>query len=214
MVVLVCAAHPDDEIIGCGGLIAKYSKREKVIVAIFSYGTSRAWQKLMQPEKRLTKEKIREIRKKECAAAAKIVGISKTYFLRAGDLRILDHKDMAKKKIKTIIRKYKPKTIVYHSKNDAHIDHKSVNKIMTDVVNELRYKPKVLTYKINLALFKSVGNKIVVDITDSFDKKLLALKKFKSQRRALNFYIFLIRLRCLINGLKAGCRYGEGFYEE
>lgn len=214
MVVLVCAAHPDDEIIGCGGLIAKYSKREKVIVAIFSYGTSRTWQKIMQPGKGLSKGKIMDMRKKECRDAAKIVGVSKTYFLGADDLRILDHKDIAKRKIKALIKRYKPKTIVYHSKNDTHIDHLAVNKIMSSVIKELKYKPTILTYKIGLAISTSKGNKILIDITDSFDKKLLALKKFKSQRKALNFFIFLIRLKCLINGLKSGCRYAEGFYEE
>lgn len=214
MVVLVCAAHPDDEIIGCGGLIAKYSKREKVIVAVFSFGTSRTWQKLMQPGKELSKENIMEIRKKECRNAAKVVSISKTYFLGADDLRILDHKDIARKKIKALIKRYKPRTILYHSKNDTHVDHLAVNKIMNNVIKELKYKPAILTYKIGLSLFKSEGNKILIDITDSFDKKLLALKEFKSQKRALNFLIFLIRLKCLINGLKAGCKYAEGFYEE
>ena len=36
MNIFVCAAHPDDEVIGAGGTIAKLSKENNVISIIFS----------------------------------------------------------------------------------------------------------------------------------------------------------------------------------
>ena len=40
-VALVVAAHPDDEVLGCGGMIAKLSKRNvKVNILIISDGIS------------------------------------------------------------------------------------------------------------------------------------------------------------------------------
>ena len=39
MVIMVFAAHPDDEVIGAGGTIAKYAREGRQVVSvIFSYG--------------------------------------------------------------------------------------------------------------------------------------------------------------------------------
>ena len=36
--IIVFAAHPDDELLGCGGTIKKYSKKYNVIVVFFTGG--------------------------------------------------------------------------------------------------------------------------------------------------------------------------------
>ena len=66
-IVLVFAAHSDDEVIGCGGTIVKYSKEGKeVITVIFSSGEkSSPW---------LKKDYIIKNRKEEAKKIGEFMG--------------------------------------------------------------------------------------------------------------------------------------------
>ncbi len=67
--VLVIAPHPDDEVIGCGGTIAKAVKNEdKVFVQYLSSGDS-----------------IEKTREKEAGKVCSFLGISDHQFLRLKD---------------------------------------------------------------------------------------------------------------------------------
>ena len=54
--ILIIAAHPDDEILGCGGLIAKYRSKSKIQTVFLTDGVSA----------REKKDKLIDLRKKEC----------------------------------------------------------------------------------------------------------------------------------------------------
>ena len=71
MRVVVIAPHPDDEVLGCGGTIAKHaSKKDEVYLCIVTKAYTPEW-----PE-----EEIEE-RKNEVYRANQILGIRKTYYL-------------------------------------------------------------------------------------------------------------------------------------
>ena len=69
--ILILAPHPDDEVLGCGGTIKKYSNRgEEVYLCIVTEAYTPDW----------SEEFLRE-RPKEIEEANKLLGIKKTYFL-------------------------------------------------------------------------------------------------------------------------------------
>ena len=122
--VLVVAAHPDDEVLGCGGTLANLSKKGFNIYTLFvSDGVS-----ARNETKDIIRRKI-EQRKFAAIKASKILGCKIPEFLLYPDNR-LDQVPLLNiiKKIETKIRKIKPETIFTHFDSDLNIDHKLVNK--------------------------------------------------------------------------------------
>ncbi|RLA93713.1 MAG: PIG-L family deacetylase, partial [Deltaproteobacteria bacterium] len=71
MKILIIAPHPDDEVLGCGGTIAKHTKEgDEVYLCIVTKGYTPDWS-----------EEFIKNRPKEIEKANKILGIKKTYFL-------------------------------------------------------------------------------------------------------------------------------------
>ena len=76
--IMIICAHPDDEVLGMGGTIAKYaSEGKRVVAVIFSYGENSHWW--------LKKKNTVEMRVAETKAAGKILGIHETIFLGLKD---------------------------------------------------------------------------------------------------------------------------------
>ena len=123
--ILVIAAHPDDEVLGCGGTIAKHSlNKDFVEVMILGEGiTSRS--KIRNTN--LDKKKLLKL-KEITLKANKTLGVKKVIFgdlpdNRFDELNILD----VIKIIEEVIFKFKPNIIYTHSGLDLNRDHKITN---------------------------------------------------------------------------------------
>ena len=114
--ILVVAAHPDDEIIGCGGTLLKHIyNKDDVFVVYASDGES---------SRVNGKNKILK-RKKQAKDVAKIAKIKKIFFLDYPDNQ-MDKINLLKisKSISLIVDKIKPDIIYTHHYNDLNIDHR------------------------------------------------------------------------------------------
>ena len=114
--ILVIAAHPDDEVLGCGGsLILHKMKKDEINVVFMSNGVSSR-----------AKKNYLEIvqRKKMAIKVSKKLDIKNTFFLDFPDNE-LDKVSLLTitKKIENIIFKIKPNLIYTHSFSDLNIDH-------------------------------------------------------------------------------------------
>ena len=121
--VLVVAAHPDDEVLGCGGTIAKLSKEKNTVNVLFiSNGEDSR-----DINKTIIKKKIKK-RKNAAELAAKILGVTSNTFMDLLDNK-LDTYPLLKivKIIEKYIKKFKPDIIYTHFNNDLNIDHQIVN---------------------------------------------------------------------------------------
>lgn len=202
MTILVCAAHPDDEVIGVGGTIAKLSKTERVVSVIFSYGDKYPFWKAENDNK---KNRVQE--SKTCE---EILGIKKTHYLGFKDLEIKNNMDKALKELTKLMKKYKPSRVFTHTKTDGHPDHRATHEITVKAVKQSFLKTQILTFDINFFNFHK-GLKVVYDITDTFSKKMKALNKIKSQRGIIILLKPLILIKALIYGWQNGFKYGECF---
>ena len=119
---LVVAAHPDDEVLGCGGTIARLSHEGwKVHVLILAEGvTSRA-------EKRDVDANLTELSSlAKCAEEAnKILGAASVDLLSLPDNRMdsIELLDIVKI-IEKYILNYKPSLLFTHHAGDVNIDHR------------------------------------------------------------------------------------------
>jgi len=208
--ILVICAHPDDEVFGAGGTIAKYSKEGfNVDVLIFSYGEqSHPW---------IKKYVVIETRKKESKEASKVIGIRNAEFfgLREGFFEEDSKRNNIYKKIAEIIREKKPVKIFTHSIDDPHPDHKIVHNTVLASMDKSGIKCDVYTFDIwnPINIRKTENPKLYVDISKTFGKKLEALKCFKSQKVSMISLLWSVYLRAVTHGIENRTRFAEVFYK-
>ena len=116
--VLVTCAHPDDETLGLGGVLALHArKNEDVYVLVFADGE---WSRKNREYRILE-------RKKQAQKACKILGIKKIQFLDYLDQK-LDTVPLSElsSKIEAAINLWKPEIIYTHFWGDVNQDHRQV----------------------------------------------------------------------------------------
>lgn len=209
--IMVFAAHNDDPMIGVGGTLIKYAKeKKKISIFIFSYGES--------SHPHFAPDRVIKIRKKEYDKSAKIMNLneySEFFGLKEGNFKDEFKEKKLKKKIKEFIKNKKPSKIFTHSKDDPHPDHKAVHNILMEILDELKYKCDVYSFDVwNPINFRKRSRpKLVVDITDTFEKKIKACKCHESQKVVMVQMIPLAYTRAFINGLNYNHKYAEIFFK-
>ena len=120
--IAVIAAHPDDEVLGCGGTIAKHAENgEEVNILILAEGeTSRSEFK----DNKLYISKLKEIAR----SSAKILGANSIELLDLPDNKLdsLTRLEVIKI-IEKFIKKYNPQTIYTHHSGDVNLDHQIIH---------------------------------------------------------------------------------------
>jgi len=117
--------------------------------------------------------------------------------------------------LESLIREKRPFRIFTHSPDDPHPDHRAVYNIVSKVIKRMNYKGDVYGFDIwNIfALRTSNYPRLFVDISSSFDKKMEAFSKHKSQRNTMISLGWSIYFKALIAGWQNHCKYAEIFYK-
>lgn len=139
--VLVIAAHPDDEVLGMGGTIAKLVKSGCVVdVMIVTDGSSSQY----RDSDRL--DEIISAKKKETRNCADILGVRDIYYGELPDMKLDTTPHIRiNQVIEDVIDKVQPDTVFTHFWGDVNLDHQNVYKstlvavrpVMGQVVKEL-----------------------------------------------------------------------------
>ncbi len=188
--ILVVAAHPDDEILGCGGMMAKHAKRgDKVHVVIIAEGiTSR------DPKRDREKHKVAlGTLAKESRQANKVLGTASLDLHEFPDNR-LDSVNLLDviKVIEEAVDRYQPEIVYTHHAGDMNIDHRLVHWAVITACRPAPSRP-VKT----LLFFEVVSSTEWVppgsspafspnwfcDISDTLELKLKAMKTYQSEIR-------------------------------
>ena len=181
--ILILSPHADDEILGCGGFISKYSSlKHHVSVLILTNANKGA------PEI-YSLEQIKKIRN-EAKQANILIGTKKLYFENLPALNLMK---LPLYKISNIIDKYiknvNPEIILIPSGNDIHDDHKVIFKAAKVSIrpNKKSKLKKILSYEVLSETEwneneKSFNPNYFLSLNKSdINKKVKAFLKYKSQ---------------------------------
>lgn len=207
--ILAISPHPDDVELCCGGLIAKMSdKGYRVGIIDLTKGE-------------LGTEGTAETRMQEAAKAAEILGVQIRENMDFGDCRLSAGYDEAKKLAGTI-KQYKPSVLIAPYGDQHHPDHGVSRKLADKAVffaklakmqtGQEAHRVRMITYYM---LHESFKPAFVVDVTESYGKKLEAIKAYKSQMGlmvGIEGLLKSIELRDQLYGLKIGVKHGEPFF--
>lgn len=211
--VLVIAPHPDDEVLGCGGTIRKYSKEKaEVYVLIVTKGSPRLYEQT----------RIVNIRK-EALDAHEILGVKETRFLDfpAPDLDITSQADISMS-ISEVIRQWDIQVLFLPHRGDIHHDHRIVFQAGLVAARPNAHCPVKTIYSYETlsetewaAPFASevfIPN-YFVDISGEMEDKLLAMSMYASQLREFPSSRSLKTIEALatFRGSTAGFERGEAF---
>lgn len=119
--ILVIVAHPDDEVLGMGGSIAKFSSSgASVALLIITDGSSSQY-------RNADVTLIKEQKKIETQKSADILGISKIYYAYLPDMQLdtTPHIEI-NESIEKIIKLFQPTDVFTHFWGDVNRDHQRV----------------------------------------------------------------------------------------
>jgi len=199
MKVLVIVAHPDDEVLGMGGTIVKYTKNKHRIKVVFmasgifsrrspdyinkpSYSLSKRTEKIMY-------EQISEL-KKDVKKANKTMGVNELEFVDFPDNEMDKITQLEiTKKIEKIITKFNPDVVYTHSKNDVNIDHRIIYEAILTATRPLSNSKIKEVYSFEVPsstewFFPShFSPNVFIDITKELKTKLKAMACYKNEIR-------------------------------
>ena len=178
--ILAFGAHPDDVELGCAGTILKeVALGKKVGIVDLTRGE-------------LGTRGSAEIRDKEAAAAAAILGVSVRENLAFRDGFFVNDEAHQLEIIK-MIRKYQPEIVLCNAVDDRHIDHPKGSQLVSDACflsgliriatsldgeEQKAWRPKVVYHYMQ---WKNLVPDFVVDITGYVEQKTAAILAYSSQ---------------------------------
>lgn len=183
--ILIVAAHPDDEVLGCGGTIARFARQGSEAHVIFLADGVAA-------RDGMDSEALQR-RQKAAREAANYLGIHSVSFGEFPDNRLDTVELLAVvKTVEAAIFKYQPDTVLTHHAGDVNIDHQRVHQA---VVTACRPQPG---HPVRTLLFFEVPSSTewqppgsapafvpnwFVDISDTLDCKMQALDAYAEELR-------------------------------
>ena len=186
--ILVVAAHPDDEVLGMGGTIAKLTKAgNEVNVLIVTDGSS------SQYRDSVGLQKIIENKKKETWACAQTLGVKNVFYGEQPDMKLdcTPHINI-NKVIESLIDELGPDTVYTHFWGDVNVDHQNVYKstvvavrpVLGQVVKVLYcYRVPSSTEWTPCKVDTMYMPNVFVDITEEAELKYEAFSKYRTELR-------------------------------
>lgn len=187
--ILVIAAHPDDEVLGCGGTIARLSREgHSVYIAIMGEGVTARYPKRGQADKALLRKLHRRSQQ-----AAELLGARDVFPFQLPDNRfdtvpLLD----VVKQIEALIERIRPSVIYTHHGGDLNIDHAIVCRATLAAARPAAGCPvrEILTYEVPSSTEWAFGQNtpafcpnVFVDISAALEKKIQAMRLYESESR-------------------------------
>jgi N-acetylglucosamine malate deacetylase 1 len=216
--VLAIAAHRDDVELTCGGTLLKAAAQ----------GRRTAIVDLTQGE--MGSRGSAELRAAEASQAAEILGVAARVNLGLPDAGIINTPETRAKLVR-LIRQFQPRVVLAPSITGKHPDHRVSAELVTDACflsglakiepDMPRFRPFKLLHSLTYRE-DPVKPTFVVDISDEFERKMLAIRAYASQFDGVTQageafpngepLYDIVRHQAAHYGSLIRVRYGEPFY--
>lgn len=210
MKILVIAPHPDDEVLGCGGSIAKHVKNgDDVFLCIVTKAYMPDW------SKEFLKNRTKEIKK-----ANKILSIKKTYLLNYPTVKLdtISQKEL-NGSLSNVVKEVNPDILYIPHKGDLIRDHRLIFEASLVATRPVKCDVKrILSYEIlsetewGRPIEPFVPN-FYVDISETFGIKIKAMKAYGSELKQYphSRSLEIIEASAKKRGSEIGVRFAEAF---
>ena len=222
--VLVIAAHPDDIEFVCAGTIAKWAKKGTVARYVLATSGDAGTH-----ERGITREDLARVREAEQRAAAQAVGAEGVVFLGYHDGEVVPSLELRRDLVREI-RRFRPTIAICWDPTRLfvggsyinHPDHRAVAQAAIDALSPTAAMPLSFAeqvdeeglepYRVRHILVTSTDHPdTYVDIGDTLEQKVAALRKHSSQLDGRRDYEALIRTWASNTGAQVGIPYAEAF---
>ncbi len=219
--ILIIAAHPDDETLGCGGTIAKHAARgDEVRVMFLAEGITARYEKseLESPEIRALSAR----RNENAVRALAILGVvAESVLLGSRHCCRLDEYSQIEivKEIERVLHEFSPHVVYSHSPDDVNLDHRIAHHSVLAACRptaglQVRalYAFEVLSSTEWNPLAPFAGNAFH-DISDYMDAKIAALAAYEDEMREMPHPRSEVVVRAVASyrGAQVGVHFAEAF---
>jgi LmbE family N-acetylglucosaminyl deacetylase len=221
--LLVIAAHPDDIEFVVAGTVAKWVRAgTRVRYIVVTSGDAGTHQRGM------TREEVAETREREQRAAAAAVGVHEVVLLRYHDGMVQPTLDLRRDLVREI-RAFRPEMAICFDPTRLYVggtyinhpDHRAVGQAALDALSPTAAMPLCYPEQVAAGLEPYRVRKILIgsavqpdtwiDISDTLECKIEALRQHASQINVDFDFVNMIRQWAVDTGAEAGLPYAESF---
>jgi len=207
--VAVLAPHMDDEVLGCGGTIARHAAAGSDITVTFLTDGRRGGVAPPGEGDEPGQQDIVSVRKAEARCAAQILGVRTLNFLDAEDSRLSSDTRVASR-LRKVLEHERPDIVYLPFFLERHPDHRATNEVLLAATRGTSLRFECRGYEVWTPLFANC----LVRIDETIDLKRRALACYRSQLAQMDYMhggVGLNAYRSMSLGSDAG-RFAEAFH--
>lgn len=194
--LLIVAPHPDDETIGCGGILSLYGPQCDVLLLTDG-------RRGIPEGSTFTQDETAAIRKREFLAVMDGFHVHGYRMLEIPDAELASHEQTVSGVDLTAYDR-----IFVPNCNERHPDHKAAYEIINRLCQKQKAKAEVIEYEVWSPIISA--NRFL-DISSVMDTKIAGLQKYRSQTASIDYESFVKGLN-MYRGTPHHVTYCEAYY--
>jgi N-acetylglucosamine malate deacetylase 1 len=206
--VLVIAPHMDDEVIGCGGTLARHVAAGASVTVLFL--TDGRHGGAVPPGSRPSGDaapSLAEVRKREASAALLELNVREIAYLDAVDCEVMQTPGLGAR-LREHLMRIRPGVVYLPFFLEEHPDHRAASYVLRDAVAGTGLKFRCFGYEVWTPLFPNC----FVNIDSTIEIKKKAISHYRSQLSDTDYLHTAIGLNAYrSSALLSNCRFAEAF---
>lgn len=217
--IAVIAAHPDDDVLGCGGTISKYAKSgQEIKTLFFTNGVGSRFKNSSKKEIEFSDSRMEDM-----VRSHSIMGVAnyKSLTLPDNQLDTIPLLNLVRE-IEEFLIAFSPTIILTHTIKDLNIDHQRISAAVITACRPITYLtahtilffevPSSTNWQLDSAQ-PAFDPRFYVDISETMETKISAMKSYANEIQEFPHPRSEIHLRALaqVRGAACGMEFAEGF---